>query len=164
MDAPHGLGAINAAFGDPRYLPPGKVSPAWEAAHMTLVRDFPLIPNGKLYVHKLIEAPLRQALEACAELGDGYHVHTIGCFAPRAQRGSWGFLLSTHTWGIAVDINAQQNPLITECNLEDARRRAPGARDIPDEWIAAFKAAGFFWGGDFSHRFDPQHFQFASGY
>lgn len=159
MTPPIGLAQILATFGDPKYDGHGGVSPAWEDAHMVLVRDLPLIP--KLYCNRVIVEPLRAALTACAELGDGYHLGTIGCFAPRAKRGTEG--LSVHTWGAAVDINPDCNRLIV-CELDDPRRTAPGARDIPDAWITAFKAAGFVWGGDFRHRFDPMHFQWCAGY
>lgn len=157
--APNGLAEIYATYGDPKYRPPGQVDPAWEAANMVTVRDLPLIGH-KLYVHRLIETPLRRALARCAVIG-GYTIHTIGCFAPRAQRGSNGFLLSTHTWGIAVDINPEQNALVTPCYEDDPRR---ANYDIPDAWVRAFEDEGWVWGGTFRHRFDPMHFQMAAGY
>jgi hypothetical protein len=37
--------------------------------------------------------------------------------------------------------------------------------DMPPGIVAAFKAAGFFWGGDWPGRNkDPMHFQFCTGY
>jgi hypothetical protein len=159
---PNGLAEIMATYGDPRYRPPGQVDPAWESANMVKVYDLPLVGHA-LYVHRAILTPLRRALARCQVIG-GYNIHTIGCFAPRAQRGSNGLLLSTHTWGIAVDINPDTNKLIAPCYEDDPRRTDPANCDIPRAWIDAFKAEGWFWGADFGHRFDPMHLQFATGY
>lgn len=156
---PNGLAEIMATYGDPLYRPPGVVDHLWEAMNMVTVRDLPLVGH-KLYCHKLVVEPLRRALAECEAIG-GYEITTIGCFNPRAMRGTNGLLLSTHTWGIAVDINPETNKLVAPCEPDDPRR---SGYDIPDEWIAAFKCAGWVWGGDFHHRFDPQHFQMASGY
>lgn len=157
--APNGLAEIYATYGDPKYRPPGTVDAAWESANMVTVRDLPLVSH-KLYVHSLIATPLRRALARCAVIG-GYQLTTIGCFAPRAQRGSNGFLLSLHTWGVAVDLNPETNKLVTPCYEDDPRR---AEFDLPMAWVNAFKAEGWTWGGDFKHRFDPMHMQMASGY
>jgi hypothetical protein len=159
--APHGLAEILAAYGDPKF-DGRRVDRKWEGENLITLHGLPLIPGGQIHVHKLVALPLQLALADCARIG-GYQIYSFGCFSPRAQRGSKG-LLSTHTWAIAVDINGPSNRLISPCFENDPRRTAPGARDIPDAWVAAFKARGFFWGGDFSHRFDPMHFQFATGY
>lgn len=154
MLPPHGLLAIRAVFGDITVEGGQVVAPrTWEAVNMVLVNDLPLVGH-KLYVHRLIADPLRAALQACADLQDGYQIRTIGCFNPRPKRVSGD--LSVHSWGAAVDVNADTNPLAPAAG-------APVVKDIPDAWIAAFKAAGFTWGGDF-HRPDPMHFQFCSGY
>ena len=160
LAVPDGLAGIMATYGDPGYRPPGTVDIAWEAANMVTVRDLPLVGH-KLYIHRLVAEPLRRALARCADAAESYQIHTIGCFAPRAMRGTNGLLLSTHTWGIAVDINPDQNKLVAPCEVDDPRR---SGYDIPDEWIKAFVAEGWVWGGAFKHRFDPMHFQLASGY
>lgn len=157
---PRGYNAIVAAFGDPKFDGSG-VDQQWEAASMKSFDDLPLVAPRKLYIHRLIEAPLRAALQACAELGLPYTIDTIGCFAPRQKRGV--NQLSVHTFGIAVDINAARNQLLI-CDVGNPLRTAPGSYDIPDAWIDAFKQCGFTWGGEFQHRFDPMHFQYASGY
>lgn len=73
-----------------------------------------------------------------------------GIYATRPIRGFSQFP-SCHSWGIAIDLEALDNPLGTTGHM------APGV-------IAAFKKYGFFWGGDFIHRKDPMHFQLAAGY
>ena len=123
----------------------------WERRHMTIV-DAGAIPGvGKrLYVNKQIVEPLKAALGICVDLRDGYKVRTIGCFAPRAKRGNPDSL-SLHSYGIAVDINADANPM-----------RAPMVRDIPEAWVQAFEATGWTWGGRWRTP-DPMHFQYARG-
>ena len=156
---PHGYPEIVKFFGDPQF-DGANVSAQWERNNMVSARDLPGLTHS-LYVHKLIEAPLRRALARCVNFQDGYHIWTFGCFAPRQKRGVAE--LSVHTFGAAVDLNAAANRMII-CEREDPKRELPGARDIPDGWIHAFYDEGFEWGGNFSHRFDPMHFQYCSGY
>jgi hypothetical protein len=73
-----------------------------------------------------------------------------GCFAFRRQRA--GSKLSTHSWGIALDLNPETNAQGTS-----------GTMDA--ELIEVFCGAGFKWGGDWGgSRRDPMHFQFCTGY
>lgn len=152
---------VIAAFGQPEIvegklirvaMPDGKVltGAQWEARHMTIVHGLPgLPPTKRLYVNRFIADPLREALAACVALGDGYRVRTLGCFAPRASRGN-PRLFSLHSFGLAVDINADTNPM-----------RSPMVRDIPDEWVAEFEARGWTWGGRWTVA-DPMHLQAAT--
>ena len=71
-----------------------------------------------------------------------------GCFNNRPQKG--GTKLSTHAWGISVDLNAATNALGTSGDM-DARV------------VEIFKEEGFVWGGEFG-RPDPMHFQYARKY
>ena len=75
---------------------------------------------------------------------------TAGTWNPRKVRGSktkW----SSHAFGTAIDINAEQNGF----NV---------AGNIPLPMIAAFKSEGFRWGGNYKSRKDPMHFELiASG-
>lgn len=71
---------------------------------------------------------------------------TAGTYNRRLVRGSktnW----SNHAFGAAIDINAEENGLNT-------------AGNIPPVLIAAFKSEGARWGGDYSGRKDPMHFEF----
>jgi hypothetical protein len=54
---------------------------------------------------------------------------------------------SNHSWGLAIDIDATQFPL-------GSSKRLP-------QWVVdLFKAHGFDYGGDWSGRKDPMHFEF----
>lgn len=147
---PHGLAAVRATFG-PIVVADGEITgPAhWESANMKTVSDLPGI-GRRVYLNRAIEAPLRLALARCIERHDGYVIRSLGCFAPRAKRSNPD-RLSLHSWGVAVDINADTNPM-----------RKPMQKDIPDEWVAIFEAVGWTWGGRFPTP-DPMHFQWASG-
>jgi hypothetical protein len=73
-----------------------------------------------------------------------------GCFNFRGKRTI--DKLSTHCWGIAIDLNTQTNA-------------QGGAGDMPPEVVEIFRAAGFKWGGDWSGKSkDPMHFQYCTGY
>jgi hypothetical protein len=73
-----------------------------------------------------------------------------GCFAFRPQRT--GAKLSTHAWGIALDLNPESNAQGTAGNMN------PGI-------VAIFKEVGFTWGGEWQgSKRDPMHFQFCTGY
>jgi hypothetical protein len=73
-----------------------------------------------------------------------------GCFAFRPQRT--GAKLSTHAWGIALDLNPESNAQGTAGNMN------PGV-------VAIFKEVGFTWGGEWQgSKRDPMHFQFCTGY
>ncbi len=62
-------------------------------------------------------------------------------------------VLSPHAFGLAVDINWQQNwgNVITSmaCDM-----------DIPPEVVETFENKGFRWGGRFWPSFDPMHFEY----
>lgn len=73
---------------------------------------------------------------------------TDGTFNPRKIAGSdrW----SNHAFGCAIDINADDNGFYK------------GHGNIPTPMIAAFKAQGARWGGDYHGRTDPMHFEFCN--
>lgn len=58
-----------------------------------------------------------------------------------------------HPYGAAIDINPAENPMCgTPCP-----RGAP--HRIPASWVKAFRAHGFYWGGNFPHHKDYMHFE-----
>jgi hypothetical protein len=163
MTPPNGFSEIIEFYGDTKFTgaPDAQVDPHWEAVNMMLLAGIPGIP--KLYVHHKIAQPLIRAMTKAT--ANGWAPRTAGCFAPRCQRGS-STRISIHTWGAAVDLDADDNPIITNCPTDDVRRTewAERTNRIPDAVIAAFMDEGWTWGGDWSNRFDPMHFQWCSGY
>lgn len=73
-----------------------------------------------------------------------------GSYVKRAQRGS-ATKASMHAFGAAIDVCDGDFPQGSD-------------RRLPDWYVAAFAARGWFYGGDFSTTKDPMHFQMAKGY
>ena len=69
-----------------------------------------------------------------------------GCYMFRAMRR--GKKISTHAWGIAIDLNPDTNQLGQDGDMH------PRIIDI-------FEYSGFVWGGGFR---DPMHYQFCLNY
>lgn len=125
----------------------------WKAEkdHMCFV-DMPTllkIHTGKarIYCNKAIRLPLRQALDNVVARGLAAEFKTFdGCFCIRNSRGS--SRLSTHSWGMAVDVNAETNRMYTD-------------GDMSHELAACFEDEGFVWGGRWKHK-DAMHFQYVT--
>ncbi len=106
---------------------------------------------GNVQCNKAILPDLAAAMREITTRNLGKLVHSAdfaaegGCFAPRTARFADGGALSTHSWGIAVDINVDVNPL--------------GAKPHQDPRLVAIMAAhGFTWGGRWL-RPDGAHFE-----
>lgn len=167
---PHGWDEIISVFGDPKVKPEGDgftVDSKWERDNMTML-DHHFIPNARrqIYCHRKFAPYLSQLLDlwsARVDAGDSYRLKKLACFNPRLMRGS-STLFSTHSFGIAIDANPDQNPIILHCPLGDARRLVGPFRDIPDAWLDDARSIGLTCGLDFTTRSDPQHIQACSGY
>lgn len=96
-----------------------------------------------------IHEPLMKVLTSLKALGLGQELHTFdGCFNIRAVRGS--NLMSTHAYGLGLDIYAKQNPMSYLLRTTFSK-----------EFVMCWKREGFNWGGDFRGRKDPMHFSYA---
>jgi hypothetical protein len=158
---PNGSQQVITTFGDPRSYVNDKTQ--WEQQAL-LTRP---LPRSLIYAydttqkitrvraHRLLADHLVATLEEC--LNRGVPLQRLkygGCYQWREKRTVAGEL-SLHTWGIAVDLDPAENPL-GQPWANDGRRLDPKV-------IQAFKDLGWFWGGDFQHTKDPQHFQWATG-
>jgi hypothetical protein len=107
----------------------------------------------RVRAHFLLADELVAALMECLEAGVPRHrLKYGGCYTWRAIRGRT--VLSTHTWGIAVDLEPAENPL----GMPYIRGKMLDKRVVD-----IFRDRGWHWGGDFT-RPDCQHFQWATGY
>lgn len=78
-----------------------------------------------------------------------------GTYNFRTKRGMHE--VSCHSYGIAIDMDPDHNP------MQSSRFKIKTT--FPLWYIAAFKANGFKWGGEFrGSRKDAMHFQLATGY
>jgi len=158
---PNGLNEILAMFGNiHEYLhEDGTLNPRWETMFLRrapLAFPIPLSWSPaqratSIYCHIKLRDIFAAVFADIQKQGLQTEIKTFGgCFNFRAKRTS--SKLSTHSWGIAVDLNPDTNAQGTAGNMH------PGVVDI-------FRKAGFTWGADFSGSSkDPMHFQYCSGY
>lgn len=152
---PKGLTEIIQTFGNvPLLAADGIITPEEEATFLTVMDlPFPMKLSwantmvSRMKCNKKMVNIFHSTLE---EIKKAHLEHLIkeygGCYAFRPKRTSGS--LSTHSWGIAIDLNPTDNPLGSKGNM-------------PGEIVTIFKDKGFIWGGDFK---DPMHFQFCERY
>lgn len=142
MDRPHGVTALRRTFGEPGKHIVGVAMRAGAGGQMVTVR-----------CHQKIAGKLAAVFEDIHREGMSQHIKSYGgCYVYRKKRGS-GSQWSTHAWGIAVDINAEWNPMTSRRNM----RVSSDQRIL----VPFFERHGFYWGGNFG---DPMHFQYCTGY
>lgn len=109
-------------------------------------------PVTRARCHRLLVDTFTRVFEEIKSSGIAlqYADDYSGIYNPRPVRGMPKYP-STHSWGIAIDIEAHDNPLGSSGKMH------PRVVEI-------FRANGFFWGGHFKHRRDPMHFQYALKY
>ena len=163
---PNGIAEVFATYGDPRPLLDANGQMAAENDNLwqrqTLSRgDLPFaIPldankpaagsKTTFYAHRKLVPVFEAVFEEIARLGMQQRVHSWGgIYNFRPIRGT-SSTLSLHGFGAAIDINSETNKLGSEGDMD------PGIVDV-------FEHFGFFWGGKFSGRTDPMHFQYATG-
>ena len=157
MSFPHGLDEIVVEYGDPKlYLrADGTVHHAWESIILgtcVLPAELPLgwdekTKVSRVRVHRKVVLSLGQVFNDIHSAGLWPLLKTFdGAYAWRAKRGVKK--LSTHCWGIALDLNADTNQL--------------GEKgDMPPEIVQAFLKHGWEWGGHWLSRPDSMHFKHA---
>lgn len=120
------------------------IDPGWVRRNI-VSRDVPIL--GAVTCHRALVAPLRRALGRLRRQGLARLVDPgdyAGCHAPRRIPGSGS--LSLHAWGLAVDVNASENPQGSEPR-QDHRV------------VRAFEREGFTWGGRWPTAPDGMHFE-----
>lgn len=162
MNRPNSYPELIATFGDPSPLirEDGSVNPKWEIDNMgfaQLPMPLPLswLPDklvSKIYCHRFMVPIFTDVFAEIHRIGAFRFLQTYGgCYNWRTKRGQGK--LSTHCWGISVDLNPVENGLGTYGNM---------AQEVVD----VFKEYNFVWGGDWKPKAycDPMHFQYVSGY
>lgn len=110
-------------------------------------REVPIL--GRVTCHRVLFPQLEEALRDIQRQGLAHLIHPrqySGCFSARFIGSDPGGRLSHHSWGMAIDINAEENPFGTKGNM-DMR-----VVDVfEDRW-------GFTWGGRWIVP-DAMHFE-----
>jgi hypothetical protein len=154
---------IRATFGDihPAEGQGGRVilDPTWKAGNIVQLAT-PLLAHcgtQDLAVHAKARAPLARVFEAIGDAGLGHLIITCdGTFVPRHKGWNAARSLSSHTWGISIDLNARWNGYGSE-------PAAIGVVGSVRELVPHFEAQGFAWGGYFQplNICDGMHFELA---
>ncbi len=127
--------------------------PGWMTLYEIPIGKFPnlTIMNTKIKAHHIscnrdILRPLNEAMNLLIDIGLDHELLTYdGCLFIRLVRGSQNEM-SAHSYGLALDFNAQTNPLGGPVNMNP-----PVAQ--------CFTKAGFDWGANFK-RVDGMHFSY----
>lgn len=121
-----------------------EIRPRWLRQNI-VTQTAPIL--GAVTCHRAMFTPLRRALGKLERRGlsrlvspGGY----AGCYAPRRIPGSGS--LSLHAWGVAIDLNAADNPQF-------------GSSRQDPRLVRAMERAGFTWGGRWPTAPDPMHFE-----
>ncbi len=158
---PYGMSEVIATFGNIfTYIAEDhSLDPRWQSDFLQRTSlPFPMVLSWDrtrtvtaIVCHKLLTAIFTDVFTEISKNGLQSKVTSFGgCFSFRPQRT--GTKLSTHSWGIAIDLNPETNQQGT-------------AGDMHPGIVAIFRNAGFKWGGDWNGKSrDPMHFQFCTGY
>jgi hypothetical protein len=150
------LTAKARGWGDPGR--PGSTSGAkYRAANMVTI-TVPLIgspdPSVTITVHRYIAALVYALIHEGSRLHRFNATNDEWGWAHRMVRGSL-VTLSNHSWGLAVDLEATTN------GMQAVVKGRPLRRTIGDAMVVLGRTLGFRWGGDYSKRADPMHFEYA---
>lgn len=111
--------------------------------------------NGKgedveTHCHRKVKEPLEAAFAEVAERGLWRLIHSFdGLWVPRHKTWNPRRDLSSHSWGIAFDLNAATNPYGGGVSIEN--------RTLNE----VFNRFGFSWGGDWRGDKDGMHWEMA---
>lgn len=160
LPRPSGYDQIVATFGDVKANldPEGNVSQAWIQQNIGRAPlPYPLIISWNhsqqvtsFACHRKLVDIFAKTFQAIKDAGLQQRLQYFGgCFNVRQKRTS--SKLSAHSWGIAIDLNPETNALGTPGNMDPAV-------------VAIFQQFHFKWGGEFTGRKDPMHFQYCDAY
>lgn len=171
-------------YGDPGK---GKPNPAWERANIvdchgtaTGARVRPAMPGvpaaAYFRCHRLVEPHFREAFTRVARDAPDFVLTRAGGYVFRHMRHDPRKPLSQHSRGIAADLNAAANSARYFKRGQAPAAWSPAwyklwpieAGGLTPAVVAAFKACGFRWGGDWDHDdqttdevyVDPMHVEF----
>lgn len=108
------------------------------------INSFTGVGTRRIYINKDAKEPLLKALQNLVDAQLEHELKTFdGCFNIRDVRGKPG-KTSWHSYALAIDINAKENPLGATPKLSP-------------EFVKCWTDAGWTWGGNFSRK-DGMHF------
>lgn len=133
-------------YGDPRDL-------GWENKWLNMwhVKSvFPWFPAAEITLHKHFKPILEKALSILDANGLYKEIRSFdGAFEVRGM-GNNQSVLSVHSWGAGIDLNAAQNPIGSQGSWSDA-------------FIETMQQANIYCGQTWTGRKDPKHFAMVNG-
>lgn len=159
--------ALAAFFGPFQLRAAGLPTAAWESVNLTtIVAPYtmiaawdPKVAITRIRCHRLLAESLKDILRGIlAHYGSVVKVrrarmHLFGG-AYNFRRISGSSKLSLHSYGAAIDLDPEHNPL--------GRAWKADTGMMPTPVVDLFEAAGWKWGGRFKSRKDCMHFQATS--
>jgi hypothetical protein len=151
-------------FGDPSNG--SKVDKHWYKQNIRTYRKAMALPgvdpNRYVKLHRLAEPYVREALLRTQSVSD-YKITRFGDFNYRLMKAA--NRLSYHAFGIAFDINPEDNKAIRYRHSRDKPEPFSDEwwgvypKGMPKSFVDAIKSVGFGWGGDWSTFSDAMHFE-----
>ena len=125
----------------------------WERDNIVLIK---VKARGSKYkkvqVHRKISTMLEDLMEVIFETYPSYPIIQLGGFCARHKMHDPRRGLSPHSWGCAIDLNWDTNPVSKKL-----------ISDFPTGLPEIFEGAGWNWGGRWKGTKDAMHFQFTEG-
>lgn len=130
-----------------------RINPNWIASNIVSCRLAKANGKGgdvKTQCHKMAKEPLERAFEELAQSGYWRLIDTFdGLWVPRHMTWNPRRGLSSHSWGIAFDLNAASNAY-------------NGGTSAANRTLnETFNRYGFAWGGDWNGAKDSMHWELA---
>ncbi len=149
-EIPRGHAGIQRVYGKFEYTESSSqkgaivIKRSWVRSHIGEVK---LHTGRRVWLHKLAMPGFAKLFEqACEE--SGYTPERVGSWVPRHILWKPSKRLSTHSWGIAFDVDSSKNRWGKTDTLIRRHMR----------FVEVFEAAGWVWGGRWSTP-DDMHFQ-----
>lgn len=131
---------------------------AWVTQHIAPFSHPVLAALGHpaVSLHRLAHPHFQAVFDRIDALGLGSLIQTFdGGWVPRHKNWDPGNPdLSSHSWGVAIDLNARWNGA-------GHPPASPGQQGDLTPLVPLFAAQGFAWGGHFSSNVDGMHFELA---
>jgi len=152
---PPGAVSLNRYYGSFKYqdLSGGniRITDNWERDNIVTLRVKVRGPmkHKSVQLHRIVAPMFEELMAVVYEQFPKYAITQLGGYCPRHMMHDPQKPLSVHSWGAAVDINWDANPVSKKL-----------VTDFPLGFTDVFTDAGWDWGGNWRSVKDSMHYQF----